>query len=149
MKSIIVDSCIIVDVFLETAERHSDARRLGSYFVDNNIVIKMPMHALFEHACALRNKKEKGQFRLQHAITQEKPLHVEFVAIDEKFFNDYYDPTLPYLRAGDFIFLAMAAKDGAILITEDDAMFNAAKKARIEVFRLREFLEKYVGTPGS
>ncbi len=36
----------------------------------------------------------------------------------------------------------MAKKDAAILITEDNKMFDRAKEAGIEVYKIKEFIDK-------
>jgi len=142
MKPIIVDTSVLVDIFLETAARHPEAKKLGSFLVAKKVDIKLPMHGMFELACSLKNKKATGSYKLQSGITKDSPLRITRIPIDEKFFEEYFDINLPYLKAGDFIFIAMAKKDAAILITEDNKMFDRAKEAGIEVYKIKEFIDK-------
>lgn len=68
------------------------------------------MHLLFELECMLmrelqvHKRKPPGTKR----ITEANPLAFQPVAIDQAFLDNYRNPALPYTKAGDFIFLAMA-----------------------------------------
>lgn len=146
MSDIIIDTSVLTDIVLTTGPRHSDAKELGKYLNENQVIIRVPMHALFEVSSALKNEKmlsspQKLQF--WNELSEESPLRVKPVPIDEAFFKKYHSPDLPYMRAGDLIFVAMAKVDGAILITEDDAQYKKAKDFDVNAYRIRQFLDEF------
>lgn len=72
-------------------------------------------------------------------ITEDNPFTILPVPIDQRFYEHYRDPTLPYIKAGDFIFLAMAKRDRCPLISEDGKLRNRAREAGVSVFSIDEF----------
>jgi hypothetical protein len=86
----------------------------------------------------------KGQdVKGTNAVTEEKPLSFDLVPIDMTFLNDYHDPSIPYIKASDLIFISLAKRDGVVLITEDDKMYSVAKAANVNVYRIKEFLDSF------
>ena len=144
MQPIILDTSVLVAIFMETEENHQHAKKLGDYLVDKNIWSNFPMHGFFELSSALKHKGIKGTFKLHEGFPEEKPFGLKFINIDQKFFEEYHDLSLPYIKGGDMIFLSMDKKDNAILITEDDKLHKRAIEAGIEVYKVKPFLEKYI-----
>jgi predicted nucleic acid-binding protein len=144
MKPIILDTDVLVAIFVAPEKNHHNAKELADYLIDENIQPRIPMHGYFQLACALRRKGIERTLEFQDAITEDRPIRINFVDIDQKFIERYDDPSLPYIKSGDFIFLAMARKDNAILITEDDKLYKKAVEAGIEVYKVKPFLEKFV-----
>jgi len=107
MKPIILDTCVLVAIFMVSEENHRNAKKLADYLIDENIQPRIPMHGFFELACVFKRKETEGPFELQNE-TNQRPFNMKHINIDHKFFEDYYDPSLPYIKSGDFIFLAMA-----------------------------------------
>ena len=149
ITSLVMDTGVIVDIFLETRPRHAEAKRLGSFLIERNISAKLPMHGFFELTCALKNEGMTSPIRVQRSITEEAPLQIQPISIDQAFFNKYFDPTIPYLKAGDLIFVTLAKGDNSILITEDNNQYKVAKLAGVEVYRVKEFLDKVMGADQS
>jgi len=105
------------------------------------------MYALFEISCALKNKKinsTSGILQMSRDINESNPLSVEPIPIDQDFINKYLNPELPYMKAGDLIFVAMAKADEGILITEDNDQYNKAKSCGIKSYRIKEFLNEFI-----
>ena len=121
---------------------HPEAARLLHWVVDAGIHVRVPYHALFEISASFKRKNQLGAVNTYMGVNENNPLHLDSVAVDADFFSRYFDPALPYLRAGDSLFLAMAKKDAATLITEDKAMYEAAQTAGIDVCRIDEFLTR-------
>jgi predicted nucleic acid-binding protein len=48
---------------------------------------------------------------------------------------------IPYIKAGDHIFLAIAKVDGLPLITSDAKMISVAKRCGVKVFHIKELVE--------
>jgi predicted nucleic acid-binding protein len=102
----------------------------------------VPYHALFEISATFKRKNRSGTVNAYKGINETNPLQMDTVPVDEAFFSRYFDVALPYLKAGDSLFLAMAKKDGAILITEDNQLYAAAESIGVRVFRISEFLKQ-------
>lgn len=143
---IVIDTSVLTDIFLESRPRHLQARKLALYLVTNNIRIKFPFHALFELSCAMKDERRSPSFQEYEGITENNPLLVDPIPVDENFFSTYFNPKLPYLKAGDLLFVALARGENAILITEDKNQFKAAIDIGIEAYKLEEFLESFVKT---
>lgn len=145
LPPIVIDTSVIIDIFLSSRPRHSEAIKIGLFLTKSQIRIKLPMHAMFEISCAFRNIKMTGPFEESKKITETNPILLDTIAIDDAFFSKYFDTTIPYIKAGDFIFIALAKGDNAILITEDNKQFDAAKEAGINVYRIESFIDKFIG----
>jgi predicted nucleic acid-binding protein len=87
----------------------------------------------------------KGKLQFNTAISENDPLQITPIPIDETFVTKYYAVDLPYLKAGDLIFVAMAKGDGSVLITEDDTQYKKAKEAGVTVYRIKEYLTAQSG----
>lgn len=109
------------------------------------------MHGMFEIMCATVNVKmealSKGQqMKGTDSVTEDNPLCIDPVPIDLHFLNDYFDPSIPYIKASDLIFISLAKRENTILITEDDKMYNVAKAANVNVYRIKEFVDTFTGS---
>ena len=146
MSLIIVDTNVIVDMFLEDRSRHSAAMELKKYLDSNDVRIRIPMHAYFEIGAAIQNEaliSSPSLLRPSSDITIDAPLRVDPIPIDMEFMKKYFHIKLPYIKAGDLIFLAMAKGEDAMLITEDDEQYEKAKAAGIKTYRISEFLREF------
>jgi len=70
---------------------------------------------------------------------------IEQVPIDLDFVKEYLDQDLPYLKASDFIFLAMSKKMGLPLITNDQELYTKSQECGVSVFTPEEFLSNARG----
>jgi predicted nucleic acid-binding protein len=66
---------------------------------------------------------------------------VELIHIDHDFILRYRMAAIPYIKAGDHIFLAIAKVDGLPLITSDAKMISVAKRCGVKVFHIKELVE--------
>lgn len=141
----VVDTCVVIDMILPTRSRHDAATRLAFHFWEIGMTFPFPLTALFEVQSALRQEgrevtwNQKDAIQLGPGVTRT-PLPLALVSVDMDFFNYFFDPTLPNVRAGDLIFLCMAAKYSAPLITEDGPLYKEARGAGLQVFRIEEYL---------
>lgn len=71
------------------------------------------------------------------------PLKLSGIPIDEAFVSKYLDVSLPYLKAGDFIFLCLAKKESAMLLTDDAKLRARAIEAGVDALTTAEFLERF------
>jgi predicted nucleic acid-binding protein len=101
------------------------------------------MHAAFEFMSAIRN--EIHQLGGRHSSwaaqsSESERIDIWPVPIDSEFLARYPTGNLPDIKAGDLLFLAMAAGDSQPLITEDDNLFQKAQQAGVGVFRIADYL---------
>lgn len=142
----VVDTCVVIDMILSTRARHNAATRLVHHFWDIGMTFPFPLSALFEVQSALRQEGREVTWNQEDAIqpgpgVTRTPLPLALVSVDMDFFNYFFDPALPNVRAGDLIFLSMAAKYSAPLITEDNDLHKEATAAGLQTFRIDEYLE--------
>jgi predicted nucleic acid-binding protein len=143
-RPVVLDTGVIVDIFVKNRTRHDDAKRLAEFLIRRDIPVRAPMHALFELTAAIRQTVMNGPVRGNEGITEVHPLRIEYVTMDLPFFNRYFDPSIPYLKAGDLVVVCLAKGDNAILISEDDRQYAAAEASGVEVYRIAAFLERCV-----
>ena len=104
MPTVILDTCVITDMFVETRPRHAQAKLLKEALLSTKTIVRIPMYGMFEITSAMRSELSGNSGRL--AKMDEKPsfdnvLQLDIVPIDFAFFQKYYDASLPHLRAGD------------------------------------------------
>lgn len=138
MADIIIDTCVIIDMVDKNRPRHSEASELTKYLTENQLRIRFPCYGFFEIGSALR----RSYTDVSHWF--DETLYYDAVAIDPDFIVKYYSRDLPYMKAGDSIFLAMAKVDGADLITEDNDLYKKAKVFGVNVYRISEYLDRFV-----
>ncbi|MFA4846251.1 MAG: PIN domain-containing protein [Patescibacteria group bacterium] len=142
MKEIILDTCVIIDIFEKTRPRHEKAKKVSDWIIENNVSLVLPITSRFEIDRTLVNiQQQNGILHMQDGITKERPHIIKEYNVDVGFFQKYFDPSLPYIKAGDYILMAMAKKDKLPLITEDTTLYNKSKEAGVEVFTEEEFLQ--------
>lgn len=139
MKNILVDSNILVDLFLPSSPRHSLALKLHRYIKKYNLVVTVPVTALFELAATM--KRLRGQ-NGRDSIPKKVDFNLHPVDITQHFLATHYDDNLPYLPVGDFIFLCIASKEKVPFITEDVKLYKAARKTDLKVYTLQEYLNE-------
>ncbi len=143
-KEIVVDTSVILDILVTSRPGHKFGKLIGVYLIDNGIKIKVPMHAMFEIKSGLLHAKKAAvdqgaSLKLNEDISESTPLQYDFLPIDTAFFAKYFDAELPYIKAGDYMNVAVAKVDGLILLTEDPAQYTAALTAGVTVYTCEEF----------
>lgn len=140
---IVVDADALLNIMLQDQPAYHDGQRALAKIREWHLVIAVPMHVLFEIECVMMrmNQLEGGVGAGSPALSEETPLWLLPVAIDDVFVRRYRDPTLPYVKAGDFMYMAMAKREAAPLITEDKQLYGAAQRAGMQVVRLKEFAD--------
>jgi predicted nucleic acid-binding protein len=141
---IVIDSSVLVDMFVKARPRHAEAYRLREYLYQHKISLREPMHAVLELGSAIRQERRERQLPVKDwwadNVTQDRPLDLTFVPIDETFLGRYSNPSIPHMRAGDFPFVAIAKCEGLPLITEDTDQRTAALACGVQVFSISEYL---------
>lgn len=139
---IIVDTCVLIDMFVKSRSRHSQAQQLVTYLHDSGRTVMAPMHAMFEFKHAWDDEKASLSSEFPSPNTKDCPLQLYTVWLDATFFNNCYRPDLPRLKAGDMIFVALAKSDGKPLITEDSEMHKKANEFGVDAYTIQEFLDQ-------
>jgi hypothetical protein len=103
----------------------------------------MPAHGWFEVQCTLQRLLVEKRF-VGPVIQGQMSYPVELIHIDQPFIQKYAMASIPYLKAGDHIFLAIAKLNGYPLITCDLNMTEVAKECGIRVFSPSEFSRELV-----
>ena len=102
------------------------------------------MHGFFEIVCAIKRRNiETIREPIGDIVNTWSKIKIEQVPIDRSFLDEYqdYGDQLPYLRAGDFIFLVMAKQMDLPLITLDKQLASKSKQCGVVVFTPERFLQ--------
>ncbi len=69
---------------------------------------------------------------------------IELIHIDDQFINKYAMADIPYIKAGDHIFIAIAKINDYALITSDAKMIDVSKQCGVRVFEPAEFMNELI-----
>ena len=144
-NGLIIDTCVLLDILISSRARHEEAQKLADYLHTSDRTAEVPIHAVFEIRSGWKNEEMQASPKALPVSTRhikETPFQIVTIDIDQEFIDEYYRPDLPYLKAGDMIFVAMAKGDGKPLITEDEEMYKKAQTFDVEVYKIQEFLDR-------
>jgi predicted nucleic acid-binding protein len=104
---IVLDSSVLTDMFVKSRPRHDLGRRLSDYIKKNDIRITIPVHAILEVKSAIDSQRLiPGQGEMsKEFFTEDSPLKLNIISIDQKFLSEYHDLSIPYIKSGDLIFI--------------------------------------------
>ena len=107
----------------------------------------MPAHGWFEVLCSLRRieKNEKKFEGPSFENLQQYP--VELIHLDAHFIAKYGNIDIPYIKAGDHIYIVVSYVNGYQLITRDKGMTEVARQLNVAVFSPNEYLALSCGCP--
>lgn len=134
-----MDSCVFIDAFDPCSPNHSDSLALLETLATRGVLVTMPAHGWFEVQCTLQRLRNEGKF-VGPKIDEKQQCPLKLIHIDEKFIAKYAMADIPYIKAGDHIFLAVAKVNNVSLITSDGNMIKIAKAAGVSVFTPAEAL---------
>jgi predicted nucleic acid-binding protein len=138
---LLVDSCVFIDSFDPQSPNHTESLRLLDDLLRRAILITMPAHGWFEVQCTLQRFKTEGRF-VGPAIAGQMNYPIELIHIDKPFIEKYAMAGIPYIKAGDHIFIAIAKVNGYPLITSDSKMTEVSKQCGVRVSTPGEFLNE-------
>lgn len=99
------------------------------------------MHAAFEIKCTLQRKVHVEGNKINPKYNSfEMSIPVKQIPIDSAFIDKYMKIDIPYAKAGDSIFIAVAKAHNFPIITEDKGMIKVAKEAELEVYTINDAL---------
>jgi predicted nucleic acid-binding protein len=137
---VVIDTCVILDMFLADRPRHLAAKRLLDCLTRDRTRVVIPFTGLFEGIASLtREEAHRGHLSFD---SSQNAMSLEFspIPIDEAFFQKYHRQGLPPLRTGDLLLFVIAERDRYPLITEDNELYDASKAAHIRVLRIAEYI---------
>lgn len=130
---LLVDSCVFIDAFDPQSPNHADSLALLEDLRSRKILIMMPAHGWFEVQCTLQKLLAEKRF-VGPVIHGQMNYPVELIHIDKPFIEKYAMANIPYIKASDHIFLAIAKFNGYPLVTSDLKMAEVSKQCGIQVF---------------
>jgi predicted nucleic acid-binding protein len=141
-KPLVLDTNVMLDAFVIGRPRHHLARQLVRFLLDRKADLRIPWTTMLEiHSSLAQIRVEGGPIEIALIASEEEPVNVRAVAVDQAFVSRHLTLGLPYLKAGDAVQLSLAKADSCILITEDARLYARAKEASVEVYGIGEFLE--------
>jgi len=145
---LIVDSCVFIDAFDPQSSNHLAAICLLTHLRDNNRLVTMPAHGWFEVQCALQKLTIEQRF-IGPQISGVMNYPIELVHIDKQFIEKYAMADIPYIKAADHIYVAIAKINNWPLVTSDARMISVAGQAGIRIYEPAAYLQEVTksGTP--
>jgi predicted nucleic acid-binding protein len=140
---VIVDTQVLIDFVFRTRPRHHLSVRFFQHMQSTETPVLVPGYAVFEYQSALQEASRDTGAQLSPQAHARHPSSVVLypVSIDEALIKASAYLTLPYLRAGDLVFLALAAILQRPLVTEDVPLFKKASALNLAVNRIEGYLE--------
>jgi predicted nucleic acid-binding protein len=130
---LLVDSCVFIDAFDPQSLNHAESIALLEDLRRRAILITMPAHGWFEVQCTLQRLSREKRF-VGPAIQGQMNYPVELIHIDQPFIEKYAMADIPYIKAGDHIFVAVAKVNGYALVTSDSKMTEVSRQCGVRVF---------------
>lgn len=137
---LLVDSSVFIASFDSQSELRAEAIQLLRELTKRQIIISMPAHGWFEVQCALQRLSRVDKRFSGPNIDGRMNYLLELIHIDEPFIKKYSMADIPYIKAGDHIFIAVAKLNSVPLITSDKKMIAVSKECGVQVFTPAEFL---------
>jgi predicted nucleic acid-binding protein len=138
---LLVDSCVFIDAFDPQSSNYAESLALLEDLRRRDILIAMPAHGWFEVQCTLQRLTAEKRF-IGPAIQDQRNYPIELIHIDKPFIQRYAMVDMPYIKAGDHIFIAIAKVNGYPLVTNDSKMTEVSKQCGVRVFSPIEFLNR-------
>lgn len=140
MNKLLVDSCVFINAFKDDSIHREQCLTFLESLSQARQPITMPAHGWFEVWCSLKriehiDKKFKGV-----SIDGRWSFPIELIPIDDEFIGKYGNLEIPYIKAGDHIFIVVAYVNRYPLVTTDERMKNVAKGLGISVFSPAEYV---------
>jgi len=139
---VVLDASVLTDMFIVSRKRHELAFRLEQYIKSNKINITIPIYAVLELETAIENERLNNNFKTDDILNKFCLLSPKVVYIDKNFIKEYMDLNVPYIKAGDLIYILIAKKHSAILITEDEKQYKVARFAQVSTYKINDFLSR-------
>jgi predicted nucleic acid-binding protein len=140
-EKLIVDAGVFIDAFDSESPSREESIDFLSKIAASGKIITMPAHGLFEIKCAFKKLLTlKNNFSGPNIL--DKMNHqIEIIHIDEAFINRYIGVDIPYIKAGDHIYIVVAKDNGYTVVTRDNTFTNRALEAGVKVLSPKEYID--------
>ena len=138
---LIVDSCVFIDAFDPKSPNHPPAVQLLEELRARDLLITMPAHWWVEVQCTFQRLSLNQQF-VGPFLAGRMDYPIELIHIDEQFIKKYSMIDIPYIKAGDHIFVVVSKINDCPLITSDAKMITISKECGVRVFMPAEFMNE-------
>lgn len=135
---LIVDSSVFIDAFHPDSSNHAQSLALLEDLRRRQILITMPAHGWFEVQCTLQRLIKEKRF-VGPSFQNQMNYALELIHIDEQFIKKYAMADIPYIKAADHMFIAVAKLNGYRLVTTDAKMTQVSKQCAVQVFSPEEY----------
>jgi predicted nucleic acid-binding protein len=140
-EGVILDTQVLIDFAFQHRPRHEAAVRLFESLRSTDIPVVIPGHAIFEYQSAFRQASNDPSSELAPQARSAQLYHLYPVSIDQALFDASARFSLPRLRGGDLVFVALAAVLERPLVTEDSEIRGKAAELQVSVHSINEYLQ--------
>lgn len=138
---LLFDSCVFIDAFDPDSPNHAESLQLLEILASKEVSVVMPAHGWFEVQCSLQKLGADRRFA-GPTLKGNMQYELKLIHIDDKFIQKYSMAEIPYIKAGDHIFLAVAKVDGYSLVTSDGKMKQIGAACGVQVFSPAEAIRE-------
>ena len=139
----VFDTSVLLDMSMASRPRYSVASKLAHLNLAGQLGVVAPFHALFELSAGIKQQKQAGSVAFSSEATWQRAFKFNFVPVDQAFFDRYFTLEVPYLPAGDLLFLLLARGENLPLVTEDVRQSERAADAGVVTFNASSFLQAF------
>lgn len=136
---LLVDSCVFIDTFDKDSHNHAESLQLLKELRKRKQLITMPAHGMFEVLCTLKRFTNESLFTGPE-IAGRMDYEIELIHIDNHFIDRYAMVDIPYIKAGDSMYVVVAKVNGYPLVSSDRKMIEVCKKCSVNVYSPKEYI---------
>jgi len=140
MTKLLVDSCVFINALKADSAHREQCLAFLNVLTSANQPILMPAHGWFEVFCSLKRVEQVDRQFKGVSINNKWHFPFELIHIDADFIGKYGNVDIPYIKAGDHIYLVVAYVNGYSLVTTDNGMANIARQIGVSVFSPAEYV---------
>jgi hypothetical protein len=139
-SKIIVDSCVFIDSFQTDSVHRESSIEFLELLLKKDQLVTMPSHGWFEVWCNLRRFSKLDKNFTPPVFDGVMQYPIELIHIDDQFILKYGNLDIPYAKAGDHIYIAVAMLNEYPLITWDKGMIRIGKESSVNVYTPDEYI---------
>lgn len=140
MNRVLVDSCVFINALKDDSDHRDQCLAFLNALSQSKQPMTMPAHGWFEVWSNLKRIEHIDKQFKGVSINGEWTFPIELIHIDDSFIKKYGNIEIPYIKAGDHIYLVVAHVNKYPLVTTDNGMAKVAKKIGISVFTPSDFV---------
>lgn len=140
MTKLLVDSCVFINALKEDSVHREQCLAFLEALASASQPVMMPAHGWFEVWCSLNRLEHIDKTFKGVSINGQWRFPFELIHIDDHFIKKYGNVKIPYIKAGDHIYLVVAYVNRYPLVTTDNGMAKIAKQIGVSVFSPSEYI---------